>query len=124
MSVDARQLQQLVRDLEQSRATLPNQLRDRLLAAMRELLAIEQGVVHVKSGDLRDSLHIIEPSTIGNLTTSILAPDVSYAALEADRGGPHDFPAVTLEQGDTVIQALRDDVAALVAGAFVGVGHG
>ena len=124
MGIDYAQFEQLARDLEAQQSRLPDRLRGRQIRAMRDLLRVARGVVHVQSGDLRDSLYILEPSTFGEITESAIASDLSYASQEADKGGSHDYPARTIEEGTGVIDQLEDDVADLIADAFTGQGNG
>lgn len=123
MPIDASDLERLARDLEGAPERLTNQINGRITRAMRLLLAVARGVVHVRSGDLRDSLYIIAPSLIApDFTESQIAARVFYAEEEADKGGAHDYPARTIEEGAAIIDGLTEDVADLIAAAF-GVGR-
>lgn len=123
MPIDASQLDQLERDLLAAQANLEPRIRGRITTAMRQLLAVARGVVHVQSGDLRDSLYIIAPSIVApEITESDIVARVSYDEQEADKGGAHDYPARTIEEGAAIIDRLTEDVAALIAQAF-GVGR-
>lgn len=123
MPVDASQLEALLSDIERSQAALPGQIQGRTIRAMRDLLRVARSVVHVQTGRLRDSLYIIQPSIAGEFTESSIAATVPYAAAEADRGGAHDYPARTIEEGQAIIDQLADDLADLLAAA-TGAGRG
>lgn len=122
MSVDTSQLEQLARDQQQAAQQLQNRINGRITRAMRQLLGVARGDVHVRSGELRDSLSIVAPSLSGEFTTSNIQSRVSYAELEADKGGAHDYAARTIEDGQAIIDGLTADIAELVALAFLGQG--
>src|SRR4051812_2350589 len=99
-------LQDLTRDLEQAPARIARQVAGRMVRAQRELLGVARGVVHVQSGDLRDSLYIVAPYDIGaGITEFDVASNLSYAINEVDKGGAHDYVARTLEDGAGIIDA-------------------
>lgn len=77
--------------------------------ATRKLLRAARAVVHVKSGRLQSNLAIYGPFTVGEgvLESQIAAPSVPYADEEVARGGAHDFPAQTLEQGAAIIDQME-----------------
>jgi len=86
--------------------------------ASRELLKVARSVVHVKTGRLRDGLIVEGPFNVasGELVATISAPSVSYADIEAARGGLHDFATRTIAEGASVIdQAAADMEAAIIA---------
>lgn len=122
MPIDASQLEDLLRAMEDGRTGLEAKVNGRIVRAMRELLGVARGEVHVQSGDLRDSLYIIQPSVAGDITESNIAARVFYAEQEVDKGGEHDFPARTIEAGAAIIDSLTDDLADLYMAAF-GVGR-
>lgn len=117
MPVDTSQLESLIADLEQSRAALPGRIAARQVRAMRELLRVARAVVHVQSGDLRDSLYIIQPSIAGDIQESSITSLVSYAEHEADKGGEHDYAARTIDEGAAILDRLTDELAELLAAA-------
>lgn len=122
MPIDASAIDSLLRDLENGQTQLESKVNGRIIRAMRELLGMARGVVHEKSGDLRDSLFIIAPSAIApEVTESQIASRLFYAELEADRGGEHDYPARTIEEGAAIIDELAEDLARIYMAAF-GVG--
>src|SRR5919106_137584 len=114
MPIDAREIESLLRTMEDGQTQLQAQINGRITRAMRDLLGVARGVVHVRSGDLRDSLYIIAPSVAGDITESNIAARVSYAELEADKGGEHDYAARTIEEGAAIIDNLAEDIADLV----------
>src|SRR5262245_22323740 len=119
MPIDASDLDSLERDMLAAQQQLEARIRGRLTTAIRQLLGVARGVVHVRSGDLRDSLYIIQPSLIApEITESDIAARVFYAEQEADKGGAHDYPARTIEEGAAIIDSLAEDVAALIVQAL------
>lgn len=122
MPIDTTQLDQLVRDQAQAASQLENRLNGRINRAMRELLSIARGVVHVQSHDLQNSLYIMQPSTSGEFTESSISARVFYAEQEADKGETHDYAARTIEAGQAIIDRLQNDLAELIAQAFLGQG--
>ena len=116
-------LQDLTRDLEQAPSRIARQVQGRMVRAQRELLKVARSVVHVVSGDLRDSLSIDPPSYVGaELSEFGVSARVSYAAYEVARGGAHDYVARTLEDGAGIIDQAAADIAELTAQAIVGRG--
>lgn len=116
-------LADLTRDLEASPARIARQVSGRMIRAQRALLGVARAVVHVVSGDLRDSLSIDPPSYIGaSLSEFGVSARVSYAGFEVAKGGDHDYVARTLEDGAAIIDEAASDIADLVAQAIVGSG--
>lgn len=116
-------LQDLTRDLENAPKRIAQQVQGRMIRAQRELLGVARSVVHVKSGELRDSLYIVAPSYIGaEIGEFDVAARSSHGMYEVARGGAHDYVARTLEDGAGVIDGAADDIAELAAQAIVGRG--
>ena len=122
MSIDVTELERLIAEQEAAIARLPARISGRQVRAMRELLGIARSAVHVQSGHLRDSLAIIQPSLGGEISESSITSTASYAGFEADKGGEHDYPALTIEQGAAALDELMADIAALIEAAFLGRG--
>jgi hypothetical protein len=122
MTIDTSQLESLARDQQQAAQQLQNRINGRINRAMRELLSIARGVVHVRSHDLQNSLYIAAPSIHGEITESNIKARVFYGEIEADRGDEHDYPARTIQDGAAILDELANDVAELIAQAFVGRG--
>lgn len=122
MSVGYSQLEQLARDQQQAARQLQNRINGRITRAMRELLSVARGVVHVQSGELRDSLYLIAPSVSGAITESSIGARSAHAEFELEKSGEHDYAARTIEDGQAIIDELTNDIAELVALAFVGRG--
>ena len=118
MSLDATQLEEYLRDLEAGGPQLGPKVTGRQIRAMRELLAVARGVVHVKSSHLRDSLFIMQPSALGELSESTISSTAPYAEEEAARGGAHDYPARTIEAGEGIIEGLQADLENLLLEAL------
>lgn len=119
MPFDATEVENLLRQMEDGQTQLQARINGRIVRAMRELLGVARGVVHVRSGDLRDSLYIIAPSVAGDFTeSSIASRGVPYAEEEADRGEAHDYPALTIEEGAGIIDGLTEDIADLLVAAL------
>jgi hypothetical protein len=119
----ASDLADLIRDLEQAPARIARQVAGRMTRAQRELLSIARGVVHVKSGELRDSLYIVAPVYQGATVSEwAVAARSAHGPYEVERGGAHDYVAQTLEDGAVVIDETANDIADLVAQAIVGRG--
>lgn len=121
--VDTSHLSDLLRVLEDGQTVLSSRIAGRQIRAMRELLRVARSVVHVRSGRLRDSLYVIAPSLLGDISESSIRATVSYAETEADKGGEHDYPARTIEDGAGVLDQLTDDLAALLEAACTGGGR-
>lgn len=116
-------LQDITRDLEEAPARIARKVQGRMVRAQRELLKVARADVHVRSGDLRDSLYIVAPSYIGaEISEFEIAARASYAPYEVARGGPHDYVARTLEDGAGIIDSAANDIADLVAQTIVGQG--
>ena len=103
--------------LAQAEARVEARLRGINIRAARQLLSIARSVVHVQTGRLRDSLHIQGPFDIGTGALEIsIASNVPYAAHEAGKGGEHDYPALALQGGQSIIdQAAEDMELAIIA---------
>lgn len=116
-------LADLTRDLEQSPARIARLVSGRMTRAQRDLLGVARRVVHVRSGDLRDSLSIEPPAYVGaDISEFGVSARVSYAAYEIARGGEHDYVVRTLDEGAAIIDQTAADIADLAAQAIVGRG--
>ncbi len=109
-------LGQIAGDFRSLEAKANDRLRAINIRGGRSILGIARGVVHVQSGRLRDSLRISGPFDIQTGTFEMVVDSpLAYADIEADRGGEHDYPTLTLEQSEGVINQVADDMeAALV----------
>jgi hypothetical protein len=98
-------------------ARVEARLRGINIRAARQLLAVARSVVHVQTGRLRDSLHVQGPFDIGTGALEVaIVSNVPYAGKEAARGGEHDYPALTLQSGQSIIdQAAEDMELAIIA---------
>lgn len=111
-------LARLVRDLRSAEQKADDRLRGINIRASRELLKIARANVHVVSGRLQRGLAVQGPFNVatGTLEAQVSAPSVPYAALEAERGGDHDYAARTLREGAGVIDGAAEDMEqALIA---------
>lgn len=111
-------LRRISRDLRTAEQKADDKLRGINIRASRELLKIARANVHVVSGRLQRGLAVQGPFNVatGTLEAQISAPSVPYAAIEAEKGGDHDYAARTLAQGQGVIDDAAEDMEqALIA---------
>jgi hypothetical protein len=103
--------------IAQAEARVEARLRGINIRAARQLLSIARSVVHVQTGRLRDSLHIQGPFDIGTGALEVaVVSNVPYAGQEAGKGGEHDYPSLTIQQGQSIIdQAAEDMELAIIA---------
>jgi hypothetical protein len=83
------------------------------IRANRDLLRfVKANVVHVRSGNLRDHLVVIGPFDVatGALEATIEAPGVPYAAIEAERGGAHDWATRGVDEGEAILEKAAQDM--------------
>jgi hypothetical protein len=110
-------LPQLIADLRSVDQKANAKLRAINLRGARGLLGVARSVVHVKSGDLRDSLFVEGP--FNTSTGGFMARVTStrpYADIEADKGGEHDFAGRTITEGEAIIDQTATDMEdALIA---------
>jgi len=115
LHIDASGLHAKQAHLAGTPSRIERRIAGRAVTATRALLGVARGVVHVQSGDLRDSLSIDGPSPIGDgsIETSVHSP-LSYAESEVAKGGDHDYAARTLEAGAGILGDLARDLEAIV----------
>ncbi len=117
----ASDLADLTRDLEQAPARIARKVAGRMTRAQRELLGAARQVVHVKTGELRDSLYVVSPSYLGaEVSEWAIEARSAHGLYEVERGGAHDYVARTLEDGAGIIDGAAEDLAELVAQTIVG----
>jgi hypothetical protein len=83
----------------------------------RGLLRVARSVVHVKKGNLRDSLFVEGPFDVssGTFEARVTSSRI-YADIEADRGAAHDFAGRTISEGQAIIDQTATDMEdALIA---------
>lgn len=115
LEIDARGLEQLQQRIATAPARIERRMQGRTVRAMRTLLGIARATAHRKSGRLVDSLTIAGPFPIGVGSLEMrVETNVPYAIFEVAQGGAHDYPARTLEQGQSVINDLARDLALIV----------
>src|SRR6476646_5680648 len=107
-------LSDLTRDLENAPARIARLVAGRMTRAQRDLLGVARSVVHVKSGELRDSLYVVAPAYQGaSIGEWEIAARSAHGMYEVERGGAHDYVARTLEDGAGIIDSAADDIAEL-----------
>lgn len=108
---------QVVADLRTAEEKADAKLRAINTRGARELLKLARTLVHVRTGRLRDGLIVEGPFDIatGVLEARVSAPSVPYAEAEFDRGGEHDTPARTLEEGQDILDGIAQDMEAAIA---------
>ena len=82
--------------------------------------SVPSNLVHVVSGALMDSFRVMGPFPIGQSTwEGVIAPGVSYAQEEVDRGGLHDYATRTLAETtmlrQTTLTSLANEMARILS---------
>lgn len=111
IEIDDRELRALQQHLATAPSRIERRTAGRTTQAIRELLRVARQVAHQRSGALVAGLAIVGPFQVGAGTLEgQIRSSVPYAEDEAARGGEHDFPARTLDEGESVLDRLARDI--------------
>ena len=114
IEIDDRELRAVQQQVATAPARIQRRVAGRTLVATRALLKIARGVVHVRSSRLKDSLYVDGPYPVSDGLEAFVRSPVAYAAEEAARGGAHDYPTRTIQDGRGVLDELARDLEVIV----------